>query len=481
MSLNRRLPGLVNAPTDATAQQSQWMEQVTTALRSGLGQSKSQDDKWLTWKDLESSQVVVKSTRPGGGFLPSNPPTDPPDMTPPPGLENVEASGGMTAIYIKWSDPNLSYFYHIEVHRSATDDVGTAVLVGTTMGNIYNDLMGSDTNTYFYWVRIVKESGGQNIIGPWHDTKGVQAKAAEDPDWILDQISGKFDSDDLKTQVFTSDLFGVRGFDDDGNPAERFSFAVDNTVSPPIVAIDGASIVTASIKDAAILNLTVDKLIGHKADWVEANIRDASITNAKIGNIIRSNNYHADESGWVINKNGFAEFNDVVVRGTGVFRGTIYAEEIIGDLVSASVSKGNNSLNTGWSDFNSTPLIVVNNTGDAASVVIGGGYASVQLNYPSGGGGASAVLRWRLLRDGQQVGDYTEASSQTIPNSIRPVTLSLPCPMFVDHLEPHPTRKYEYKIQSFLSTNSWNGGSITNRRRGGTVIGQIFRDGGAWQ
>ncbi|WP_265347345.1 DUF1983 domain-containing protein, partial [Escherichia coli] len=44
-------------------------------------------------------------------------------------------------------------------------------------------------------------------------------------------------------------------------------------------------------------------------------IQDGSITNAKIGNVIQSNNYIAGQQGWMINKNGGSEFNNVVVRG----------------------------------------------------------------------------------------------------------------------------------------------------------------------
>lgn len=47
-------------------------------------------------------------------------------------------------------------------------------------------------------------------------------------------------------------------------------------------------------------------------------IQDGTITNAKIGNVIRSNNYSAGTAGWIINKNGSAEFNNVTVRG-GVY------------------------------------------------------------------------------------------------------------------------------------------------------------------
>ncbi|HCT4631622.1 TPA: DUF1983 domain-containing protein [Proteus mirabilis] len=44
-------------------------------------------------------------------------------------------------------------------------------------------------------------------------------------------------------------------------------------------------------------------------------IEDGSITNAKIGNVIQSNNYVAGKSGWIINKNGFAEFQNMKARG----------------------------------------------------------------------------------------------------------------------------------------------------------------------
>ncbi|WPD00406.1 host specificity protein J [Proteus terrae] len=44
-------------------------------------------------------------------------------------------------------------------------------------------------------------------------------------------------------------------------------------------------------------------------------IEDGSITNAKIGDVIQSNNYVAGKSGWIINKNGFAEFQNIKARG----------------------------------------------------------------------------------------------------------------------------------------------------------------------
>lgn len=69
-------------------------------------------------------------------------------------------------------------------------------------------------------------------------------------------------------------------------------------------------------------------------------IQDGSITNAKIGNVIQSNNYVSGSRGWSIDKNGTSELNEVTVRGTiyatdGWFKGTVYAEHIEGDVMIA--------------------------------------------------------------------------------------------------------------------------------------------------
>nr|CAK6605316.1 central tail fiber J [Klebsiella phage vB_Kpn_K6PH25C3] len=77
-------------------------------------------------------------------------------------------------------------------------------------------------------------------------------------------------------------------------------------------------------------------------------IQDGSITNAKIGNVIQSNNYIPGSKGWSIDKNGNAEFSGVTVRGhieadsgsfhgtidatDGIFRGSVEAKSFVGDI-----------------------------------------------------------------------------------------------------------------------------------------------------
>ena len=86
----------------------------------------------------------------------------------------------------------------------------------------------------------------------------------------------------------------------------------------------------------------------------EAFIKDGTINSAKIADLIQSVNYSWEgATGWAINKNGNAVFNQVTVRGTvyanaGVFNGTVYATggkftgaveatSFVGDVASMSV------------------------------------------------------------------------------------------------------------------------------------------------
>lgn len=199
-------PGLIDAPLkpDQTSNEQLWNQQVTESLRVGLGQTGDQSQKFVTWTDLEDAGMIENTFSgpggSGGGYSPS-PVTPPPDLQPPGPLKNVEASGGMTAIYIIWDNPLLSYNYYIEVHKASEDDVGKAVLIGTTNGNIYEHLVGSDTSLYYFWVRVIKQTGGVLVIGPWQGTNGASAAAAQDPEWLLEQLEDRISETELNDKL----------------------------------------------------------------------------------------------------------------------------------------------------------------------------------------------------------------------------------------------------------------------------------------
>ncbi len=74
-------------------------------------------------------------------------------------------------------------------------------------------------------------------------------------------------------------------------------------------------------------------------------------------------NYTQGSSGWAIDKYGNAEFNNIIARGDGYFnngwfKGTVYADKISGDVVSALVlSKTAVTAGVGWTTFDAVKVV----------------------------------------------------------------------------------------------------------------------------
>ncbi|ECH9053839.1 DUF1983 domain-containing protein [Salmonella enterica subsp. enterica] len=129
-------------------------------------------------------------------------------------------------------------------------------------------------------------------------------------------------------------------------------------------------------------------------------IKNGTIDNAKIGQVIQSDNYAGSSAGWSINKNGNAEFNQVTVRGTvyanqGVFRGrieahegyfsgTVYADKIEGDVAKAVLLNFNSSINIPAVSYDRhlvIPYLGVHGWSFSGGFGIGGGTVWVDSTY----------------------------------------------------------------------------------------------------
>ena len=144
--------------------------------------------------------------------------------------------------------------------------------------------------------------------------------------------------------LFRTDTFAV------GSPGKQsLSFVVDGDR----VVIDGADIQQATITDAAIANLSVDKLVGATGSFVEANIGEGSITNAMIGFEIKSDNFVPGQSGWRISKSGDADFIGARVAGN-----------IVGSYIRGSVIEGS--------------VIITSNTSLTAATEADGGPGTIR-------------------------------------------------------------------------------------------------------
>ncbi|CAH7226626.1 putative phage tail protein [Vibrio chagasii] len=178
---------------------------------------------------------------------------------------------------------------------------------------------------------------------------------------------------------------------------------------------------------------------------------------------------YSSGNGWIIRADGSVEFNN------GIFRGTIYANEIIGDLVSASTypASGAEVSSTTWVDR--ATLNVTNNTGDSATVVI---EALVQCRHQinNTNNTGSGVVRVRVMRGGVELAvGYGSSSGQTSGNYFGTGIVKA-----IETIPEGDTAVRTYTVQIAVSSNTGNSSTTYASIPNGAVAGQIFRDGGAW-
>jgi len=263
-----------------------------------------------------------------GPVLKFEPPTlDPPEVYfTPPAPRNLVATGAMTSITLTWSGANYNSGYaYTEVWRASTDDLGLAVLIGTTTSGMYADAVGSDASHY-YWVRMVNVADEK---GPFNASRGVAGATAPDLDYVFSQLTSAYgttsdapffqlDSDTTINGVTIpagTYIKEAKIHNGQITNAKIGALAVDaaKIANATIVnaKIADGTIETAKIKNAAITTAKIDDL-----NVTTAKINDAAITNVKIGNTIQSAAYSAGSAGWKIDKTGQMEMNNATFRGT---------------------------------------------------------------------------------------------------------------------------------------------------------------------
>lgn len=178
--------------------------QIKEIIETREGQRGSPLDQAVTWRDMHNAglvRLIVDGTPymqiPTGAVQPTTPP---PDMTIPPAPTGLAAGGALANIILSWDAPNYSNHGYTEVWRSGSDNLGTAVLTGTTRANVYVDNVGSAA-TYYYWIRFRSTS---DRVGPYNAQAGVRGETGKDPAYVLEVLLGKlgYDQFDLAAGVF---------------------------------------------------------------------------------------------------------------------------------------------------------------------------------------------------------------------------------------------------------------------------------------
>ncbi len=168
-------------------------------------------DQVATLRDLVSLNLAEEASGEapttvigGGGTIPVIPTLPPPtigynpgtDFTVPPAPTGLRASGGFSNVFLAWDGAPYRNHAYAEVWRANEDNLGSAVLIGTTAANVYADPAQPDT-TYYYWIRFVSAAA---VTGAYNATSGTPATTAIDVDAAFRAVTEEIE----RSQLFAS-------------------------------------------------------------------------------------------------------------------------------------------------------------------------------------------------------------------------------------------------------------------------------------
>lgn len=184
-----------------------------------------------------SSVAVVPSSARADGYNPYT------DYTSPPVPTGLTASGGFTNVYLQWSGAPYRNHSYAEIWRASTNNLGMAILVGTTASNVYADPAAGNT-TYYYWIRFVSQA---NVTGPYNASNGTSATTSID-------VSSAYDAIYANTVASSNPSAGV--------PFLYLSspLTIGSITYPAGTWIKNSYIANATIDSAKIKDLVADKI-----------------------------------------------------------------------------------------------------------------------------------------------------------------------------------------------------------------------------
>ncbi len=168
-----KVPAIKNIPAQVDTETKLALESMKEAIEVRLGRRGDELDRAVTLRELiESGLATTLAQEPynpntgATGFAPLR--EKPGDVVVPPAPTVLTASGLFTDVLLSWnqSTNTAPYGNHAftEIWRSQSEELSSAVLVGTTSAFIYTDKGIEYDSTYYYWVRFVSTS---NSPGPW--------------------------------------------------------------------------------------------------------------------------------------------------------------------------------------------------------------------------------------------------------------------------------------------------------------------------
>lgn len=204
----------------------------------------------------------------------------------PPAPEGLTTTGAFATIILKWNFSNN----FTEVWRAEVDDLGQAVMIGSTGALMYVDEPPNNSlsKTYYYWIRGVKSNNYGSIWGPYNQIAGTPGHTADSPSYLLESLL------DSKWKASTAKTLGAYGA-----PSAPNGYGYEVTVAGTTGATEpiwpttiNATVVDGTVtwKCKAAVPLSPPFVMGLVGGVLKTVIKDlfigdATITNAMIANL----------------------------------------------------------------------------------------------------------------------------------------------------------------------------------------------------
>jgi len=290
-----------------------------------------------------------------------------PVMTTPPKPRDVTTVGTFGSILIAWAQPDYANHAYTEILRADIDDIGQAVVIGSSVGGQYADAVG-ESATKYYWVRFVSTS---NVKGAASTV--VMGKTALNPEFVMANLLATIWQPDTAYQQFqyvkpTVDngmmyrcvMDGVSGSTEpiwpttigqkrnDGSTqwltveaGERVPFIIGTVNGEPAVVMDTAYIGDATISTAKIKEAFLDNLTAIHGTLHFARIEHGNIFELTIGGEIRSTVFSPlNKQGFIIRAEPGRDPDTPTTReyvaefyGDTLFSGDVRAARVLGGMI----------------------------------------------------------------------------------------------------------------------------------------------------
>ena len=344
-------------------------------------------DRGVTFRDLVDSGLAAPNPALSGrGRLPASSMILPsgaggiggaygtgvrPSLTVPPRPRDVVAVGTFTTVLIAWAQPDYANHSLTEILRADTDDIGQAVIIGSSVGGQYTDAVGTSADKY-YWVRFVSR---QNVKGP--ASASAHGKTALDPQYVMANLLAQTWQPSTAYGLFQyvkptvdngfmyrASVDGISGATEPDWPTvvgqtktdgtaqwttaatdERIPFVIGTVNGEPAVVMDTAYIGDATITVAKIKEAFLDNLTAIHGTLTFARIEQGVIFELAIGGEIKSSTFSPlYNTGFIIRNEPGRDPDTPTLReytaefcGDTLFSGDVRAARILGGVIVGNI------------------------------------------------------------------------------------------------------------------------------------------------